>query len=121
MNRLFTSIAAKKKQLDEMRPVSRSALLAMQKFYDVYVTYTSNAIEGNTLTLRETVEAIEHGITVGGKPLRDHLEAVDHYNAVLWMRELAAKAVPIDETAVRAVGWIPQNKRLDRANRIHCR
>ncbi len=81
--------------------MSREALLALQKSYDVDLTYTSNAIEGNTLTLRETAELIEHGITVGGKPLRDHLEAVDHYNAVLWMRELAAKDTPIDENTVR--------------------
>lgn len=101
MDELLTSIAAKKERLDAMRPVSRVALLALQKAYDVDLTYTSNAIEGNTLTLRETAELIEHGITVGGKPLRDHLEAVDHYNAVLWMRELAAKATPIDETTVR--------------------
>ena len=84
-----------------MRPVSREALLALQKYYDVDLTYTSNAIEGNTLTLRETAEVIEHGITVGGKPLRDHLEAVDHYNAVLWMREVAANTTPLDENTVR--------------------
>src|ERR1700686_2999371 len=101
MDELLTSIAAKKEQLDAMRPVSREALLALQKSYDVDLTYTSNAIEGNTLTLRETAELIEHGITVGGKPLRDHLEAVDHYDAVLWIRELAAKATPIDENTVR--------------------
>jgi Fic family protein len=101
MDKLLTSIAAKKERLDAMRPVSREALLALQKSYDVDLTYTSNAIEGNTLTLRETAELIEHGITVGGKPLRDHLEAVDHYDAVLWMRELAAKDTPIDENTVR--------------------
>jgi Fic family protein len=101
MDELLASIAARKERLDAMRPVSREALLALQKFFDIDLTYTSNAIEGNTLTLRETAELIEHGITVGGKPLRDHLEAVDHYNAVLWMRELAAKAAPIDENTVR--------------------
>ena len=101
MDDVLTSIATQKERLDAMRPVSREALLALQKFYDVNLTYTSNAIEGNTLTLRETAELIEHGITVGGKPLRDHLEAVDHYNAVLWMRELAAKATRLDEAAVR--------------------
>jgi Fic family protein len=101
MDQLLTAIAAKKDRLDAMRPVSRAALLALQKSYDVELTYTSNAIEGNTLTLRETAELIEHGITVGGKPLRDHLEAVDHYAAVLWMRELAAKPTPIDEATVR--------------------
>ncbi len=100
MNELLTSIATKKMQLDALRPVSHSALLALQKSYDVDLTYTSNAIEGNTLTLRETAELIEHGITVGGKPLRDHLEAVDHYDAVLWVRELAAKTTPITEGTV---------------------
>src|SRR5271165_5550734 len=98
MDDLLTAIAAKKARLDALRPVSQAALFALQKSYDVDLTYTSNAIEGNTLTLRETAELIEHGITVGGKPLRDHLEAVDHYHAVLWMRELAAMAMPIDET-----------------------
>jgi len=101
MEELLTAIAAKKERLDAWRPVSQAALLALQKSYDVDLTYTSNAIEGNTLTLRETAELIEHGLTVGGKPLRDHLEAIDHYNAVLWMRELAAKGTPIDETTVR--------------------
>src|SRR5579864_7483073 len=101
MDELLASIAAKKERLDSMRPVSREALLALQKFYDVELTYTSNAIEGNTLTLRETAELIEHGITVGGKPLRDHLEATDHYNAVLWMRELAATTTAVGEGTVR--------------------
>ncbi len=101
MHELLTSIAAKKERFDAMCPVSREALLALQKSYDVDLTYTSNAIEGNTLTLRETAEVIEHGITVGGKSLRDHLEAVDHYNAVLWMRELAAKDVRVDQNTVR--------------------
>jgi Fic family protein len=101
MDQLLAAIAAKKERLDALRPVSRAALVALQQSYDVELTYTSNAIEGNTLTLRETAELIEHGITVGGKPLRDHLEAVDHYAAVLWMRELAAKRNPVDEATVR--------------------
>lgn len=101
MKELLNSIATKKRQLDALRPVSQAALLALQKSYDVDLTYTSNAIEGNTLTLRETAELIEHGITVGGKPLRDHLEAIDHYEAVLWMRELAAKTTSINEDTGR--------------------
>src|ERR1700682_5941825 len=100
MDELLTSIAAKKERLDAMRPVSREALLALQKAYDVDLTYTSNAIEGNTLTLRETAEVIEHGITVSGKSLRDHLEAVDHYDAVQWVRALAAAPTPLGEAAI---------------------
>jgi Fic family protein len=101
MEKLLQDIAAKKAQLEALRPISLAALRALQKHYDVELTYTSNAIEGNTLTLRETAEVIEHGITVGGKKLKDHLEAVDHYEAVLWMREIAAQNIPVDETIVR--------------------
>lgn len=97
---LIDSIERKKAQLDRLRPMSGSVLAQLQKHYDVELTYTSNAIEGNTLTLRETAEVIEHGITVGGKSLRDHLEAVDHYDALLWMRELASSTKPIDENIV---------------------
>ncbi|MGI8741870.1 MAG: hypothetical protein ACR2NN_04750 [Bryobacteraceae bacterium] len=63
MDALSTAIAAKKERLDKLRPVSQKALLGLQKSYDV-------------------------NLTVGGKSLRDHLEVVDHYNAVLSMREL---------------------------------
>ncbi len=97
---LISKIEEKKAQLDRLRPLSAAALAQLQKHYNVELTYTSNAIEGNTLTLRETAEVIEHGITVGGKSLRDHLEAVDHYDALLWMRELAAQTTPISETTV---------------------
>ena len=100
MDNLIESIAQKKLQLDELRPLAGPALAQLQKHYDVELTYTSNAIEGNTLTLRETAEVIEHGITVGGKSLRDHLEAVDHYDALLWMRGLAATDTTIGEAIV---------------------
>ena len=100
MQDLEDRIAAKRAQLDALRPLRGDALKALQKHYDVDLTYTSNAIEGNTLTLRETAEVIEHGITVGGKPLRDHLEALDHYAAVLWVREIAGGVAPVTEAVV---------------------
>lgn len=98
---VIKNIEHKKAELDRLRPFSTAALAQLQKHYDVDLTYTSNAIEGNTLTLRETAEVIEHGITVGGKSLREHLEAVDHYNALLWMREIAAQSAIIDDETVR--------------------
>lgn len=100
MDDLLASIDAQKAELDRLRPVSGAALRQVQKYYDVELTYTSNAIEGNTLTLRETAEVIEHGVTVGGKSLKHHLEAVDHYEAVLWMRDLAVAAAPVGEAVV---------------------
>src|ERR1700676_3400234 len=97
---LTRAIEQKKAQLDRLRPLSGGALAQLQKYYDIELTYTSNAIEGNTLTHRETAEVIEHGVTVGGKLLRDHLEALDHYDAVQWMRGLASGAGPVDETVI---------------------
>jgi len=97
---LIRGIEQKKVELDRLRPLSGGALAQLQKYYDIELTYTSNAIEGNTLTHRETAEVIEHGITVGGKFLREHLEAVDHYEAVQWMRDLPAQTTPIGEDIV---------------------
>ena len=82
MDELLTSIAAQKKGLDVLRPLSQKALANLEHYYDIELTYTSNAIEGNTLSPVETTLVIEQGITVGGKPLKDHLEALDHYDAI---------------------------------------
>lgn len=101
MEERLQSIAALKSRLEALRTLAPGALEALQKHFDVDLTYTSNAIEGNTLTLRETAEVIEHGITVGGKSLRDHLEAADHYQAVLWMREIARLDAAVDVATVR--------------------
>ncbi len=101
MQHLLASIAGHKAELDRLRPLCGAALAGLQRYYDLELTFTSNAIEGNTLTLRETAEVIEHGITVGGKRLREHLEAVDHHDALAWMRAPAASDTPIGEAAVR--------------------
>ena len=60
-----------------------------------------NAIEGNTLSAVETTLVIEHGLTVGGKPLKDHLEALDHYDAIRYVRELAKLESPMTGSDVR--------------------
>lgn len=89
-----------KAELDGLRPLATRAIAALRTYYDIELTHTSTAIEGNTLTARETAEVIEHGITVGGKPLRDHLEVLDHQDALDWVRELAGRDVPLDEATV---------------------
>ena len=66
-------VAEKKAALDKLRPASRQGLANLAAWYDVELTYTSNAIEGNTLTRSETAIVLEKGITVSGKPLRDHM------------------------------------------------
>ena len=74
----------------------------LERAQRIDVTYSSNALEGNTLTAGETASVIEHGLTVGGKPLRDHLEAVDHARALEWVVEIARDAVrPVAGTDIR--------------------
>jgi Fic family protein len=97
---LRSGVATKKAALDALRPLRADALVQLRKYYDVELTYSSNAIEGNQLTARETAEVIDHGITVAGKRLRDHLEALDHYEALQWVREVASRTEPIDENIV---------------------
>lgn len=100
-NEVLVSIAAKKKRLDELRPMAAQALVQLEHYYDLELTYTSNAIEGNTLSAVETTLVVEQGITIGGKPLKDHLEALDHYDAIHYMRELARQQTPLTESDVR--------------------
>src|SRR5918911_5489767 len=102
MDELLTSIAAKKKRLDELRPLSRKALADLEHYYDIELTYASNAIEGNTLSPVETTLVIEQGITISGKPLKDHLEALDHYDAMRYVRELGKQAASLTESDIRS-------------------
>ena len=101
MNQLLTSIAAKKERLNTLRPLSPKALEQLEHYYDIELTYSSNAIEGNTLSPVETTLVIEKGITISGKPLKDHLEALDHYDAIRYVRHLARQGTPLTESDVR--------------------
>ena len=98
---LLDAIADKKDRLDRLRPLSPEALSKLEHYYDVEITYTSNAIEGNTLSPVETTLVIEQGVTISGKPLKDHLEALDHYDAIRYVRELAREQTPLTEGDVR--------------------
>ncbi|GBQ31362.1 cell filamentation cAMP-inducing protein Fic [Gluconacetobacter sacchari DSM 12717] len=80
-----------RQRLGEIRPLASDAISYVRRFYDIEFVYESNAIEGNTLTLRETSEVIEHGIAIGSKRLKDYIEAIDHYDAVLLMRSQAER------------------------------
>ncbi len=101
MDKLRARIAAKKAELDRLRPLLGAGLGNFEHVHDLELTYTSNAIEGNTLTAAETTLVIEQGITIGGKPLKDHLEAIDHYEAIGYVRALARQRTPLTETDLR--------------------
>jgi Fic family protein len=101
MESLFAAIAAKKAELDRLRLRAPGGTANFDHSQDLELTYTSNAIEGNTLTAVETTMVIEQGITVAGKPLKDHLEAIDHFDAIRYVRDVARQAVPLAEMDVR--------------------
>lgn len=101
---LLQQILAKKAELDLLRKRAPGGLSNLEHSADLELTYTSNAIEGNTLTAVETTLVIEQGITVAGKPLRDHLEAIDHYEAIRYVRELANRTdAALTELDVRSL------------------
>ena len=97
------SIAAKRAEVDQLRRRVPGGTANFDHSQDLELTYTSNAIEGNTLTAAETTLVVEHGITIGGKPLRDHLEAIDHYDAIRWVRQTARPVTPVTEMDVRTL------------------
>jgi len=78
---IFKQIDSLQKEINSHRPLSEDFLKQIREYYKIGLTYTSNALEGNTLTESETKIVLEEGITIGGKPLKDHLEAIGHGEA----------------------------------------
>ncbi|MCP5050942.1 MAG: Fic family protein [bacterium] len=88
---ILDSIDELQQRIDALRPFPTQMNLQLRQFYRVGLTFSSNAIEGNSLTLSETKIVLEDGITVGGKPLKDHLEAIGHGRAFDFMWKLSGK------------------------------
>lgn len=87
----YDILTDKKNQLDDFRPMQDALVRNLEDWFRVELTYTSNAIEGNTLTRRETALVVEKGLTVGGKSLTEHLEATNHAKALDWVKEQTSK------------------------------
>ena len=96
----FAKLDALKARLDEYRPLDKAVTASLHEELVLQWTYHSNAIEGNTLTLKETKVALE-GITIGGKTLREHFEAINHRDAILMVEELVEKQRPLDEWTIK--------------------
>jgi Fic family protein len=85
----WENLTKKKAKLDHYRPLSRELVENLERWFTVELTYTSNAIEGNTLTRRETAVVLEKGLTVSGKSLVEHMEATNHAKALQMVLQLA--------------------------------
>lgn len=82
----FRDLAEKKEELDKTRSFPVALVQNLDEWFRIELTYTSNAIEGNTLTRQETALVVEKGLTVGGKSLVEHLEATNHAHALDWVK-----------------------------------
>lgn len=91
-----------KKSLDSCRPLTPAEVEAIKEVFLVEHTYNSNAIEGNTLTLKETALVLQ-GITIDQKPLKDHLEAVGYKEAFQYVEELAKQDKPLSEYDIKSI------------------
>ena len=83
----YDQLTKKKNLLDQSMPLPQELMDNLNDWFLIELTYNSNAIEGNTLSLKETALVVEKGVTVGGKSLREHLEAVNHAEAIHWIRK----------------------------------
>jgi Fic family protein len=90
-------------ELKRMRPLSATTLESLRRALRVEMVCESNAIEGSTLTLSETKVVLEDGLTVSGKSLREHMEAVDHAEAFDMVYRMASGNEPIDEYSIKAL------------------
>lgn len=102
-------------ELNSYRPLTEGELLRLRDEFLVNFTYHSNAIEGNTLTLQETALILNEGVTIDKKPLKDHLEAVGHKEAYLFVEELVKEKVPLSEKVIKDIhSLVLMDRRNDR-------
>ncbi|MDR3269992.1 MAG: Fic family protein [Peptococcaceae bacterium] len=98
----FAAIDAGKNELNRRRPLTQGELQRLRDEFLVDFTYNSNAIEGNTLTLKETALALE-GVTIDKKPLKDHLEAVGHRDAFVFVEERVGEKSAVSEHIIKEI------------------
>jgi len=89
MQDLLVQIHQKKEHLDKLRPLSDEQVNNLKNVYDIQLTYNSNAIEGSTLTYSETKLILNEGITIGGKSMNEHLETINHQEAISFIEDVA--------------------------------
>lgn len=101
-NDFFEELDEKKAILDSKRPLPKETLKSLEENFKLEWTYNSNAIEGNTLTLKETKVVLE-GITIGGKTMREHLEAINHKEAIEFLEELINDNSELSEMDIKNI------------------
>ena len=100
---LLQECDALKAKLSSLRPLPVEALKKIEEAYNIEYTYESNRIEGNTLTLQETELVVNEGVTISGKSMREHLEAINHVEAIDYIRDFAKSDIEISERTIKEI------------------
>ncbi len=102
---LLLQIDRKKSELDKKRPLTEGEISRLNEEFAVEYTYNSNAIEGNSLTLRET-DMVLKGLTIDKKPLKDHMEAVGHKEAFDFVSSLVKDNAALSESIIKQIHYL---------------
>ena len=97
---LLAEIDQLKSQLEALRPLPEHTVRTLHEQQILEWTYHSNAIEGNTLTLKETKVVLE-GITIGGKSMREHFEAINHHEAIAYVETVVSGKEALSEWHIK--------------------
>jgi Fic family protein len=100
---LLQEIDNLKSRLQTIRPLPAEALCKIKASFEMEYTFESNRIEGNTLTLQETALVVNEGATIGGKSMREHLEAINHAQAVEFIKDIASSDIEINERTIKEI------------------
>jgi Fic family protein len=100
---MFNELDTLYSKLKGIRPLSPESVRRLSEDFMIDYTYHSNAIEGSTLTLEETALVLKEGVTVGGKPLQHHLEAIGHRDAYYYVEDLVKNKIPVSEKVIKDI------------------
>ncbi len=114
MKKVLEEIDVLQKEINQFRPLNEEMTKQIREYYRIGFTYSSNAMEGNSLTETETKVVLEDGITIGGKPLRDHYEAVGHSEAFDMLYSIA-KTKSVTEDNIKKMHYLFY-RRIDESN-----
>lgn len=120
LNTLLQECDTLKTRLSGLSPLPAESLKKIEEAFAIEYTYESNRIEGNTLTLQETELVVNEGVTVAGKSMREHLEAINHAEAIDYIRDFAKNGVEISEKTIKEIHALILHG-IDRENAGHYR
>lgn len=105
MQDLLKTIDKLKAEIDGIKPLKASELKQLKDYYKIGLTYSSNAVEGNSIDETETKIIIENGLTIGGKPLREHFEVIGHGDAYEYIHTLLNEKI-IKESFIKRIHYL---------------